>query len=104
MSTRSFLAIAIISATAFTGCKTVYSSVYSNRKNSFKPPVVESKADLKGPSVIDALSTPQPGGMLPGMNTDQNAIPGIPGLAPAAPAADPAAAPAAPAAGAIPGL
>ena len=88
MSTRSLLAITIISISALTGCKTVYSSVYTNKKNSFKPPVVAAKAEFKAPSAIDALATPQPGGLPPAMGGDQNAIPGIPGLgAPAAPAA-----------------
>lgn len=97
MSTRSLLAIAIISATAFTGCKSVYSTVYTNKKNSFKPPVVVASNEIKAPDMIDALANPTPGGLPPAMGNDQNAIPGIPGLgAPADPAA--------PAAGAIPGL
>lgn len=100
MSTRTLLTIAIISTAALTGCKTVYSSVYSNKKNSFKPPVVESKVELKATDIIDQLNTVQPGGALPGMNTDQNAIPGLSPV----PAADPAA-PAVPGATpAIPGL
>lgn len=103
MSTRSILTIAIISTVAFTGCKTVYSTVYTNKKNSFKPPVAVAKVELKGPEAVDVLTAPAPGGLPPGMG-DQNAIPGIPGV-PAAPA-DPAAAPADPAgaAPAIPGL
>ena len=97
MSTRSLLAFAIISATAFTGCKSVYSTVYTNKKNSFKPPVVVASNEIKAPDMIDALANPTPGGLPPAMGNDQNAIPGIPGLgAPADPAA--------PAAGAIPGL
>ncbi len=99
MSTRTLLTIAIISVTAFTGCKSVYSTVYSNKKNSFKPPVVAAKVEIKAAELIDALSAPQPGGLPPAMGNDQNAIPGIPGAAPVAPDA---AAPAAP--GAIPGL
>ncbi|MEK0451900.1 MAG: hypothetical protein RL088_4168 [Verrucomicrobiota bacterium] len=104
MSTRSILTIAIISTVACTGCKTVYSTVYTNKKNSFKPPVAVAKNELKGPEVIDALTAPAPGGLPPAMGNDQNAIPGIPGVpaAPAAPA-DPAAAPA-PAAGAAPAI
>ncbi len=99
MSTRTLLTIAAISTVAFTGCKSVYSSVYSNQKNSFKPPIVASKVELKATDLINALTAPQPGGGLPGMGTDQNAIPGItpaPGADPAAPV--PGAAPA------IPGL
>lgn len=97
MSTRTLLIIAIISTAALTGCKTVYSSVYSNKKNSFKPPVVEAKVELKATDIIDQLNATQPGGALPGMNTDQNAIPGLSPV----PAADPAAPGATPA---IPGL
>ncbi len=87
MSTRSILTIAILSTVAFTGCKTVYSTVYTNKKNSFKPPVVEAKNELKAPEAFDALANPVPGGMPPGLGGDQNTIPGIPGVpAPAAPA------------------
>jgi hypothetical protein len=100
MSTRSLLAIALISVVGFTGCKSVYSTVYSNKKNSFKPPVAVAKNELKSAETLNALQDPAAGA--PAMGGDQNALPGIPGLeaAPAAPApaADPAAAPA------IPGL
>lgn len=75
----------------------MYSTVYTNKKNSFKPPVVVASNEIKAPDMIDALANPTPGGLPPAMGNDQNAIPGIPGLgAPADPAA--------PAAGAIPGL
>ena len=98
MSTRTLLTIAIISVTAFTGCKSVYSTVYSNKKNSFKPPVVPAKIEIKASEMVDALSTPPSSGLPPAMSNDQNAIPGLTPMAPDA------ATPAAPAAGAIPGL
>ncbi len=88
MSSRSLLIIAIISATAFTGCKTVYSSVYTNRKNSFKPPVAIAKNQIKGPELIDRLMAPPPSGIPGG---DQNTIPGLDPAPPPMPAVDPAA-------------
>ena len=99
MSSRSILALALISVVGFTGCKSVYSTVYSNKKNSFKPPVAVAKNELKSAEVLNALVDPT-GGAMPAMSAPQNALPGIPGLEVAPPAAptDPAAAPA------IPGL
>jgi hypothetical protein len=105
MSTRSILAIALISVVGFTGCKSqsVYSTVYSNKKNSFKPPVVVAKNEIKSAEVLNALAEPV-GGAIPAMGAPQNALPGIPGLDPAPTAPPPAADPAAGAAPAIPGL
>ena len=83
-----FLACSVV----FSGCKTVYSDMYSPRRNHFIP----VKEKPKPEPVIPVIDAALPGADLPGL-----------GLPPAAPTSAPVDAPAMPDAGAavpIPGL
>ena len=85
-------AIFLTCSLVFSGCKTVYSDMYSPRRNHFIP----VKAKPKPEPVIPATETAPAGTDLPGL-----------GLPPAAPTSAPVDAPAMPDAGApapIPGL
>ena len=85
----TFLSISLV----FTGCKSIYSDMYSPRRNHFIPVKPKAKPE-PAPTVIDAV--PAPGTELPPL-----------GLPPAAPPSAPVEAPPMPTDGAapmIPGL
>ena len=69
----TFLSISLV----FTGCKTIYSDVYSPSRNHFVP--VKEKPKPALPPIID--TTPAPSANVPGL--------GLPPVAPAMPDAAP---------------
>lgn len=89
------LLLSLFAVASFTGCKTIYSDTYSNKRNYFKPEKDAARPSelLPESAPLDASTPPAP----PPPGLDPTVAPPVDGAAPAAP--PPAGAPPA-----IPGL
>jgi hypothetical protein len=93
--TTNIIGLCAIIVIGLTGCKSVYSDMYSYKKNTFTPPAQKSEIlksisqeDIKRAEQQAAIAQPTPPPAVPGLDPGAAPASGIPGLdpAPAAPA------------------
>ncbi|MEQ1858797.1 MAG: hypothetical protein ABMA13_02555 [Chthoniobacteraceae bacterium] len=88
-SFTALIALSLLAAVSLTGCKTIYSDMYSSRRNYFKPEKDTPKPSDLLPMELPPDSAPAPALMPPGLDPAAPPMP-APDAAPGAPAPAPA--------------